>query len=143
MPFEELEKALTEQITNLRPAPAAPEEPVEFDAVYLDGTEPGNRKWLELIRERIKTAKSFEIHCWNEETEWIELALKYASRDGGYTRVVRAGPRRGDAAEMAIVELIGFEPKPEDDKKTKKAAKKAEKTEEAEAPKAEKAAAAE
>ena len=71
------------------------------------------------------------------------IAPSFADKNGGYTRVLRIGPRRGDAAEMAIVELIGFEPKPEDDKKTKKAAKKAEKTEEAEAPKAEKAAAAE
>ena len=71
------------------------------------------------------------------------IAPSFADKNGGYTRVLRIGPRRGDAAELAIVELIGFEPKPEDDKKTKKAAKKAEKTEEAEAPKAEKAAAAE
>ncbi len=35
-----------------------------------------------------------------------ELAPKYADRSGGYTRVVRLGARRGDAAEMAIVELI-------------------------------------
>ena len=31
---------------------------------------------------------------------------KYASRNGGYTRVVKIGPRRGDAAEMAIVQLV-------------------------------------
>lgn len=35
-----------------------------------------------------------------------EVAQKYAQRDGGYTRIVRTGPRRGDAAEMAIVELV-------------------------------------
>ena len=35
-----------------------------------------------------------------------EIARKYATRDGGYTRVVRIGARRGDAAEMAIVELV-------------------------------------
>lgn len=35
-----------------------------------------------------------------------EMAQKYAERDGGYTRIVRTGPRRGDAAEMAIVELV-------------------------------------
>ena len=35
-----------------------------------------------------------------------ELAQKYSTRDSGYTRLVRTGPRRGDAAEMAIVELI-------------------------------------
>ena len=34
-----------------------------------------------------------------------ELGPKYAERNGGYTRVVRIGPRRGDAAEMAIIQL--------------------------------------
>ena len=34
-----------------------------------------------------------------------EVAPKYADRNGGYTRVTRIGPRRGDAAEMAISEL--------------------------------------
>ena len=35
-----------------------------------------------------------------------ELAPKYAERNGGYTRITRIGVRRGDAAEMAIVELV-------------------------------------
>ncbi len=35
-----------------------------------------------------------------------ELGPKYAERNGGYTRVVKIGPRRGDAAEMAIVQLV-------------------------------------
>ena len=35
-----------------------------------------------------------------------ELGPKYAGRNGGYTRVVRIGPRRGDAAEMAIIQLV-------------------------------------
>ena len=35
-----------------------------------------------------------------------EIGPKYADRNGGYTRVVKIGPRRGDAAEMAIVQLV-------------------------------------
>ena len=35
-----------------------------------------------------------------------EIAPKYADRDGGYTRFIKTGPRRGDAAEMAIISLV-------------------------------------
>ena len=35
-----------------------------------------------------------------------EIAPKYADKNGGYTRIVKTGPRRGDAAEMAIIQLV-------------------------------------
>lgn len=46
-----------------------------------------------------------------EDTEVVtrlfdEVAPRYAERPGGYTRIVRLGPRRGDGAEMVVVELV-------------------------------------
>jgi len=35
-----------------------------------------------------------------------EIAPEYSERNGGYTRVLKLGPRRGDGAEMAIIELV-------------------------------------
>ena len=68
-----------------------------------------------------------------------EIAPKYQDINGGYTRIIKTGTRRGDAAEMAIIELA--EPKAEEKKPAKKttaskAAKKTASTKKA-APKAE------
>jgi large subunit ribosomal protein L17 len=53
------------------------------------------------------------------------LGGRFATRPGGYTRILRLGPRRGDGAEMAIVELLGseYQPAKKEEKEKKKAAK--------------------
>jgi large subunit ribosomal protein L17 len=57
---------------------------------------------------------------------FTDIAPKYTSRPGGYTRLLRIGYRQGDAAEIAQVELVGFEfdPKAKAAKDEKKAAGK-------------------
>src|SRR5512134_3635496 len=59
------------------------------------GTLHARRRALAVIRDRDVTAKLFE-----------ELAPRYATRPGGYTRVLKVRQRVGDAAPMSIVELV-------------------------------------
>jgi large subunit ribosomal protein L17 len=60
------------------------------------------------------------------------IGARFATRPGGYTRILRLGPRRGDGAEMALLELVGYEYKPAG-KETKKGAKGQGKTDKKEA----------
>jgi large subunit ribosomal protein L17 len=83
------------------------------------------------IRDRKVVTKLFD-----------SLGTRFAARPGGYTRILRLGPRRGDGAEMAILELLGseYQPGKKDDKPAKGAtsAKEAAEPKAAKAPKAKK-----
>ncbi len=70
-----------------------------------------------LAEKMITLGKANTLHSRRQALEFItkedvvtklfaEIAPKYADRNGGYTRVIKTGPRRGDAAPMAILELV-------------------------------------
>jgi large subunit ribosomal protein L17 len=81
-------------------------------------TTVAKAKLLRPYAEKLITkARSGSLHARRqilakiEDTEVVthlfdEIAPRYEERPGGYTRIVRVGPRRGDGAEMAIIELI-------------------------------------
>ena len=110
MVFEDLKDALSDAIMDLKPAPI-PDESIEFEEVTLDRSETDNSKWLSYIMAVLDGAKTFEIHCWNEEVEWIELALQYGSLkedNWQYGKIVVG------AVTPEFVQMLLGQPKPAD-----------------------------
>ena len=70
-----------------------------------------------MAEKMITTAKNADLHSKRQIYSFItkedvakklidEIGPKYKETNGGYTRIIKIGPRRGDAAEMAIIELV-------------------------------------
>lgn len=70
-----------------------------------------------MAEKMITVAKKGDLHSKRQVYSYItketvakkvidELAPKYKETNGGYTRIIKTGPRRGDAAEMAIIQLV-------------------------------------
>lgn len=73
----ELENTISDLVLDLKPAPEPPANYIPFETTDFDRSEKDNTKWVQLIINYLNTSTTFEIHCWSEETEWIELALQY------------------------------------------------------------------
>jgi large subunit ribosomal protein L17 len=65
----------------------------------------GKRGDLHARRQALSFIRSKDI----VEKLFTEIKDKFADRKGGYTRIIKTGVRRGDAASMAIIELVGYE----------------------------------
>lgn len=106
-----LEKTLSNLIGDLRPATEIAVDYSSFYSINFDHTEKDNAKWVKLITGYLNNATAFEIHCWNEEAEWIDLALRYGEEkdtDWKYGKIIT-----GQVTTQFIDMLLGL-PKPSD-----------------------------
>ena len=112
MVFNDLEKVISGLVADLKPAPEVlASADLLNKSMTFDRSEKDNSKWTELISGYLATAKTFEIHCWNEETEWIELALQYGrlkDDDWKYGKIIVG------AVTPQFVQMLLNLPKPTD-----------------------------
>lgn len=89
----------------------------------LETTETRAKELRSVVDELITLAKRGDLHARRQAAAYVrnvdcadgqntvqklfnELGPKYANKNGGYTRIYKTGVRRGDAAPMAIIELV-------------------------------------
>ena len=83
----------------------------------IDTTEPRAKEIVSVTEKMITLAKKGDLASRRKVLAYLteedvvtklfnEIAEKYADRQGGYTRIIKKGPRRGDAAEIVILELV-------------------------------------
>lgn len=91
----------------------------------IETTLPKAKELRSIVEQMITLGKRGDLHARRQAAAFIrhevadeetgqdavqklfdDIAKRYEDRQGGYTRVVKLGPRRGDGAEMAIIELV-------------------------------------
>ena len=88
-----------------------------FENGKIETTVTRAKEVRSMAEKMVTLGKKEELHAKRQVYSYItkedvahklfnDVAPKYADRNGGYTRIVKIGPRRGDAAEMAIIELV-------------------------------------
>jgi large subunit ribosomal protein L17 len=106
----------------------------------IQTTETKAKRLRPLAEQLITRAKRGDLHSRRRVltvvqdkdvvfTLFDEIAPRFANRPGGYTRIVKTGPRKGDAAPMAIIELVEELAVAEPAKPSKASARKAAKAE--------------
>lgn len=88
-----------------------------LDSGKIETTETRAKEVRSIAEKMITLGKKNTLHTRRQALAFIQsedvvkklfdtIAPKYADRNGGYTRIYKAGVRRGDAAPMAIIELV-------------------------------------
>jgi large subunit ribosomal protein L17 len=82
-------------------------------------TVPKAKAVRPLVERMITLAKAGTLHARRQAAGFLmtpasvqklfELGSRFGQRNGGYTRITRLGPRKGDGAEQAMIELVGSE----------------------------------
>ena len=83
-------------------------------------TVPKAKAVKPLVEQMITLAKRDTLHTRRQAAAFLDtpksvkklfdtLGTRFGQRNGGYTRIVRIGPRKGDGAEQAMIELVGSE----------------------------------
>ena len=88
-----------------------------LDLGRMETTVTRAKEIAPLAEKMISLGKAKDMNAYRQALSFItredvakkvfdEIAPKYADRNGGYTRITRIGTRRGDAAEVAVIELV-------------------------------------
>jgi len=83
----------------------------------IETTETKAKELRRVAEQMITLGKRGDLHARRQALAFVtdegvvaklfsEIAGKYADRNGGYTRIMKLGPRKGDAAPMVIIELV-------------------------------------
>lgn len=84
-------------------------------------TEAKAKEVRPIVEQMITLGKRGDLHAHRQAVAFLrsktaahqlftDVAPRFADRPGGYTRILKLGPRQGDAAPMAYLELVDFEP---------------------------------
>lgn len=90
-----------------------------LDLERIVTTVPKAKEVRRVAEQMITLGKRGDLHARRQALSYIQskavvaklfdqLSSQYADRQGGYTRIIRTGTRLGDAAPMAIIELVGY-----------------------------------
>lgn len=91
-----------------------------FEHERIVTTEQKAKEIRPIAEKLITLAKRGDLHARRQALSYIrskgvvaklfdEIQSQFSDRQGGYTRIIKTGVRRGDAAPMAIVELVGYQ----------------------------------